>query len=279
MSVKHTKIILIAGAVLLSVLLFIAPKTKAYSNSETEKGSKPNSALSSQNANLSVYLNLAVKNLSPQNGSLAEQFLKKNEFDSLILFWDKQRRPDLAAHYAEEKSKSINTSENWMRAGDRYYYATQFTQDQSEVPLLFDCARRCYSTVLKTDKENTEAKIMLASCYVEGSSDPMKGISLLKEVEQTDSNNIKLQLSFAFFSVKSGQLDKAIKRFEKVLRTDSNYIEAYLHLADIYEQQGKTELTIQALENYGSRTTDPTSKTEISRYIEQLKKNQAKLPD
>ncbi len=41
----------------------------------------------------------------------------------------------------------------------------------------------------------------------------MKGIALLRDVEKTDSNNVKLQLTFAFFSVKSQQWDKAIKRF------------------------------------------------------------------
>jgi tetratricopeptide (TPR) repeat protein len=72
--------------------------------------------------------------------------------------------------------------------------------------------------------------------------------------------------------MKSGQLDKAIQRFEKVLRIDSNYIEAYLHIADANEQRGKTELTIKALEKYGAKTGDPTAKAEIYKYIEQLKK-------
>jgi len=52
---------------------------------------------------------------------------------------------------------------------------------------------------------------------------------------------VKLQLTFAFFSVKSQQWDKAIRRFNNVLKIDPLYIEAYLHLADAYEQQGQKE--------------------------------------
>jgi lipopolysaccharide biosynthesis regulator YciM len=112
---------------------------------------------------------------------------------------------------------------------------------------------------------------MLASCYVEGSEDPMEGIKRLREIEKTDSNNVKLQLTFAFFSVKSGQLDKAISRFNKVIAIDSNYIEAYLHLADAYEQKNETDKTIKMLEKYSAKTTDVTARIEINKYIEQLK--------
>ena len=120
--------------------------------------------------------------------------------------------------------------------------------------------------------KNVDAKIQLAACYVEGTQDPMKGITLLREVEKTDSNNVKLQLNFAFFSVKSQQWDKAIKRFEKVLQIDPLYIEAYLHLADAYEQQGDKNKTIEMLQKYASITDDAMAKQEVLKYINQLKK-------
>ncbi len=106
---------------------------------------------------------------------------------------------------------------------------------------------------------------------VESNDDPMKGISLLRKIEQIDSNNVKLQMTFALFSVKSGQLDKAISRFNKVLRIDSSAIEVYLHLADNYEKLNQTEKSIEMLEKYQTKTNDPIVKMEIGKYIEQLK--------
>ncbi len=76
-----------------------------------------------------------------------------------------------------------------------------------------------------------------------------------------------------FFSVKSGQLDKAISRFKKVIQSDSNYIEAYLHLADAFEKQKNNSKAIEMLQKYISKTNDITAKNEINNYIEQLKKN------
>jgi lipopolysaccharide biosynthesis regulator YciM len=269
MSVKHTKIILVAGAVLLFVLLYTAPKTAPH------KGKTENKAevlKADNNASVNVYLGMAEKSLPTDKKQTYDGLMKEKKTDSLENFWDLQKRPDLASVYAEEIAKASGKAEDWFKAGTRYYYSVQFIQDKTETPLLYQCAMRCFSRGLKTDPKNTDAQIMLASCFVEGSSDPMKGIGMLKEVEKTDSNNVKLQLTFAFFSKKSGQNDKALSRFKKVIQLDSAYIEAYLHMADIYEQQGNTAEAIDMLEKYGAKTPDPTEKTEINKYIQQLKK-------
>lgn len=270
MNTKKTQVILIGGSLVLLVLLFIAPKTisgHAGHNEEEHAESTVNS-----NATLDVYLNMATKNLEPSKKKELDQLIVQKKQDSAVVFWDRLKRPDLASFYEEEKAKETNTAEAWFKAGNRYYYSVQFSKDKTETPVLFQSAMRCFTKGLSLEPNNTDAKIMLAACYVEGTQDPMEGIRRLKEVEKTDSNNVKLQLTFAFFSVKSGQYDKAISRFNKVLAVDSTYIEAYLHLADAYEQQGNNEATIMALEKYASKTNDPTAKIEIDKYIQQLKK-------
>lgn len=270
MSAKKTQVLLVCGALILFVLLFIAPKT-----AQQEKPVESNATsrvTADNNANLQVYENMAVKSLGPEQKKATDRWSAGKMHDSLIAFWDNRKRPDLASVYAEQKAAAANKAALWFEAGNRYYNAVQFTEDKTETPLLYQCAIRAFSRGLNLEPGNTDARIMLASCYVEGTADPMQGISMLREVEKTDSNNVKLQLAFAFFSVKSGQLDRAIHRFNKALRADSNYIEAYLHLADAYEQQGNTVKTIEMLEQYGKRTGDPTAKAEINKYIEQLKR-------
>lgn len=270
---RKTQIGLLAIAGVLFVLLFLAPK---HSNSKTETQAP---AIKNQDANIESFLIMALKNLAPQQktayDALTEQ-VRTSKADTAWLaladFWDKQKRPDFAAFFVEKNAVKAQTSEAFSKAGDRYFYAVRFINDGNEIPALYQSAMRCYQKALEKNPSNTDAKIQLASCYVEGGQDPMKGIALLREVEKTDSNNVKLQLSFAFFSVKSQQWDKAIKRFENVLKIDPMYIEAYLHLADAYEQQGQKEKTIQMLENYASLTQDAMARQEVKKYIEQLKK-------
>lgn len=194
--------------------------------------------------------------------------------DSAIVFWDKRNRPDIAAAYARKSAELSGNAKDWIYAGQRFYYAVRFVQDPAEVAALYSNAIASLQKGLQLDPRNVDAKIDLASCYVEGTSDPMKGIGMLRELEKTDSNNVKLQMAFAAFSARSQQWDKAIRRLEKVLEIDSTYIMGWLDLADAYERNGQIEESIKALENFVQRTDDVMAKTTISEYIIKLKKSQ-----
>lgn len=272
MSTKKTQVLLVIGALVLFVLLFIAPKTISPKRGDEFGNGASQVAEINTSATIDVYVSTALKNIEPEKKQRIEKLLSTKQYDSIVVFWDKLKQPDLASYFVEEEAKKENLAQTWFKAGNRYYYAIQFLKDKTETPILYQCAMRCFKKGLVLEPTNAEAKVMLASCYVEGTQNPMQGITLLKEVEKNDSNNIKLQLSFAFFSVKSGQYDKAIVRFNKVLKIDSNYIEAYLHLADAYEQQNNVDKTIEVLSKYSAKTSDITAKTEIDNYIKQLKK-------
>lgn len=273
---RKTQIGLVAIAGVLFVLLFLAP-TKQTSK-EAEKPGLPKAE--EQTATVESFLQMVVKTLKPGEKTNYDALLSAantskvdTAFIPVAQFWDQQKRPDFASYFVEKIAERKQTAVAYFKAGDRYYYSIRFIKDNDEVPVLYQSAMRCYQKALNQDPSNVDAKIQLAACYVEGSQDPMKGITLLREVEKVDSNNVKLQLSFAFFSVKSQQWDKAITRFENVLKIDPLYIEAYLHLADVYEQQGDKNKTIEVLEKYAAATEDAMAKQEVLKYIEQIKKS------
>lgn len=273
--VRKTQIGLLITAVVLFVLLFLAPKTHSGELEAKVSDSKPTETVEG----IETFITMATKSLKPEEKSKYDALLasaKNSKVDTayvpVVEFWDKQKRPDFASYFVEQIAEKKQTSLAYSKAGDRYYYSVRFIKDNNEIPALYQSAIRCYEKAIEKDAKNIDAKIQLAACFVEDGKDPMKGIGLLREVEKTDSNNVKLQLTFAFFSVKSQQWDKAIKRFNKVLVIDPLYIEAYLHLADAYEQQGQTNKTIEMLEKYASVTDDAMAKKEVLKYIEQLKK-------
>ncbi|MGZ4049243.1 MAG: tetratricopeptide repeat protein, partial [Bacteroidia bacterium] len=195
---------------------------------------------------------------------------KKTAFENIINKLDTLRLPTVAAYYMEQAAAASPIEKNWTEAGNRYYAATRFAKE-ADRPILYSKAMECFQKSLDMDPKNVEVKISLAACYVEGSSEPMKGIGMLREVEKTDSNNVNLQLNFAFFSEKSGQWDRAIARFQKVLKIQPDFIEAYLHLADAYQQKGDKAKAIESLEKYITLVDDVTIKTEIQDYINKLK--------
>jgi tetratricopeptide (TPR) repeat protein len=274
-SVKAKQLAVIAGIVGLIVLLLFA-NTK-LPKKEERAASSEHAGNANAGARVSSLVENARKALTTEQRQKVEGLEKalttgpdkKQAFENVIAAWDTLRQPAVAAFYTEQAAIASPTEKNWEEAGRRYYMATQFL-GEAEKPLLFNKAMECFEKTLQLNPANTEAKISLAACYVEGTADPMKGISMLKEVEKTDSNNVNLQLSFAFFSEKSGQWDKAIARFKKILKIQPDFIEAYLHLADAYENKGDKKGAIESLKKYISLVDDITIKTEVQNYINQL---------
>lgn len=272
--VTKKQIAILAGSSIVIVLLLLA-NTKLPDNKEEVKNSEH---AGTQAATVTTLVENAMTALTPDQKSVIQKLEaattvatdKKTAYEKLISTCDSLRQPVAAAYFMEMAATDSPVEKNWKEAADRYFMAVRFTK-QEEHPLLYGKAMECYNKVLELNPADTDAKINLASCYVEGSTDPMKGIGMLRELEKTDSNNVNLQLNFAFFSEKSGQWDKAISRFEKVLKIKPDLIDVYLHLADAYKEKGDTQNAIKNLEKYLSLVDDDTIKAEIQNYINKLK--------
>jgi tetratricopeptide (TPR) repeat protein len=272
--VTKKQIAVLAGASIIVVLLLFA-NTKPIANQENTAQSGHAGV---SNDEITHVVEEGLASLTPTQKSDVQKLKlaldnagdKKKAFEQLISMCDSVRQPIAAAYYMEQAAIASGSEKNWAEAGKRYYTSVGFTQPAHKT-MLFSKATDCFEKALALDPGDVEAKIGLAGCYVEGSAQPMKGIALLKEVEKVDSNNVNLQLSFAFFSEKSGQWDKAIKRFEKVLAVRPDLIDVYLHMADAYRQMGDTQNAIKSLEKYITLVDDVLIKTEIQNYINQLK--------
>lgn len=275
-SVTKTQLAVISGSLLLIVLLFFANTTlpaKKEVAGDSEHAGPPMASLESLvDAAGSKLTADQKKQVAEMKTALDNASDKKTAYENIINLWDSLKQPLAAAYYMEKAADASPNEPNRMESANRYYGATRFVEGP-EKQLMYQKAIDGYQKVLDINPNNSEAKINLGACYVEGSSDPMKGIGLLREVEKTDSNNVNLQLNFAFFSERSGQWDKAIKRFEKVLAIQPDFIEAYLHLADAYQQMGEKEKAIENLEKYKNAVDDVSIKTEIQDYINKLKTN------
>jgi tetratricopeptide (TPR) repeat protein len=274
-SLNKLQITLIVFSVLLFVLLYFANKTPDLTEKSFKSTGTESTEIASFESVLKNYINSLPNDEKSKVNRLISDFEKdkiKNT-DTLVQFLGQQKQPALAAYFSELKANFTKKVNDYEIAGDRYYYSVRFLNKPEEIQIAYNCAIRSFNKVLTVLPNNIAVKIKLASCVVEGTSDPMKGISLLREVEKTDSNNVDLQLAFAAFSSKSGQIDKAISRFEKVLKLKPDYLEAYLYLADAYEKKGDKQKAISALESYSLLIEDEGAKKEIKKYINQLKEN------
>ena len=227
-------------AVTLAVLLYFAPKIASEKTLDTK-----------EDADYTAQFEGAMKSLT------AEQ---KTIFDRL----DKGLR----------KAQTDNNEEAWMASAGDFLKGARLVQEDKKA-VLYKGAISGFEKVLVFNPNNLSAKTSLGTCIVESSNllgiQPMKGITLLREVLAKDSNNIEANLQLGLFSVTSQQFGKAIDRFQKILRIDSSNIAMYVYLGDTYMQMGEKEKAIENYENYKVRVKDTLIERSIDEHITKLK--------
>jgi tetratricopeptide (TPR) repeat protein len=175
--------------------------------------------------------------------------------DSLRKQWDSQMRPGIAAEYVLQKAELSNDANAWKDAGMRFLGLASFFADSDKNSLL-QRAIACLEKANELKVNDPEIKTQLGIAYVEGSQEPMKGIGLLREAVAADSTNVDAQLSLGFFSMKSGQYDKAVKRFKTVSNLRPDLPEVNLYLADALSMSGDKKAALSVIDKLLKTTTD-----------------------
>jgi Flp pilus assembly protein TadD len=93
---------------------------------------------------------------------------------------------------------------------------------------------------------------------------------MLREVVSADPKHEMAQYNLGMLSVKSGQLDKAIDRFNTVLEINPDRSEVHYHLGNVWLQKGDTATAITEYEQFIKVATVDVS--DLIRFVETLKK-------
>ncbi len=245
------------------VIVFSLPKTKNANITDTSSQSFD----TTQTLNIQIYIE-ADNTLKKMTQDFAQKLLP---IDSIINYTKRKKMSPAFAYFNEIKYLTSPIDTNWYNIGKSYYFSSGMTKNQQEDNALLASAVRCFNRAIVLNPKNTNAKIMLASCYVQSTS-PMQGVAMLKEIEKTDSNNTLLQFQMAEFALRSNQLDKAIARYKKIIRIDSTKSDAYAYLSEIYLQKKDTLQSIQYLRKFADFISEPSLKENINEYINQLTK-------
>lgn len=197
--------------------------------------------------------------------------------DSLIAFFDMLRQPVGASYHALKRAEKTNDVDHWTEAGERFLLNAKYMGDNDRKKSWYQEARKAFEKAVELDPTDLDVKVDLGVCMIESAqimgTPPMEGIGILKSVEQQDPNNIKALINLGYFSIRSGQFDKAQERFDQVLKIDPKYADAYLYLADLHEREKKFDEAVKDLENYKSLVDDPKRIQEVDNYIQELSKN------
>jgi tetratricopeptide (TPR) repeat protein len=197
-------------------------------------------------------------------------------FEALASAWDDLRQPGIAASYYEKKANLDHAEQSYLNAAYRYFDAFKTADDTMARAHWVERAISCYEQVLKLNPENLDAKTDLGLCYAEGTGNPMKGIMLLREVITANPKHENAQLNMGFLSVKSGQYEKAMERFNNVLAINPDRADVYIYKGETALQMGKQDTAMVYFQQYMRVSKDEAMKKQVAVYIEELKKSAAR---
>lgn len=275
---RKIQIVTIAGALVLTVALYSAPR-----KSSSQKPVVTALQDQKQDFNFEELLSFQKKNLSAENLQNTENWIAQlnqpasrvnlNLYDSLAKVWDEKKMFPLSAHYYELKSEKDNSEKSFLNAAYRYFDAYKEAIDSNYKASMVDKAVKNYLKVIELNPKNLDAKTDLGVLYAEGTPEPMKGIMLLREVVAENPKHENAQLNLGFLSVKSGQFEKALERFNKVMEINPKRIDVYLYKAQTFEQMGDKQKAIEEFENYNNTSSNFEMIAEVKKHISELKGN------
>lgn len=270
MRIGNKQVLFVAGAILLSAILYFAPREQ---KSVGEKANASPSAFSFEGLLTQAKNQLKRQELEPirqVESSLSKDTTNLALLDSLGKLWDLAQFPVVSSHYFEQIALLKSGEKNWINAAYRYFDAFKTTGDSTLRSIMVGKAIESYNKVLELNPANLDAKTDLGVCYAEGTGNPMQGILMLREVVKENPEHENAQFNLGILSVRSGQMEKAAERFEKVLSINPKRVEARYILGQTYMKLGNTEKALLNLEQVKKESSDPQLIEEVNSLISQI---------
>lgn len=277
-------ITIIAAAGLIAVLYFFGNTTPPEKPSEqptakTEAADHDHAAedrfsiqseLDSAKAKLPEHAATELAELE-EKASNSSDIEKAKMYNDMAQLWLQHRNMPIAAHYYSEKAKLENSEKSLNFAGRFNLDLFYATQSHAMQDWALQNAISNFEQSLKLNPNSDTVKMALASCYIDGTSQPMQGIQLLLGIVKEEPDNIAANLMLGQLSIRSGQMDKAKERFDKVLDLEPENTEALYFLAEVYRSKGNKEKAIELLERCKKIINKPEFDKEIDNYIKSFK--------
>lgn len=265
------RILLIAICLVSIWLIFQLPKV-VIENEGRLTGSSANDSVS---VNIRDHVQ-APAEIQRSIGNLKKQFLESTENEKNAIFADSlanlyriANQYDSAAWFAERASEFFNNTGSWLKAADNYYQAYTLALDQEKQKAWAGKAQEFYGKVLTLEPDNLGAKTKMAMTYLT-SSNPMQGISLLREVLAKDPRNELALFNMGMLSIQSGQYNRAIERLEELIKVNPDHIQGQLLLGLAFMNSGDKEKARLQFERVKKMDEDPAVQATVDSYLKDL---------
>ncbi len=178
-----------------------------------------------------------------------------------------------AAAYFGAKAAKLENSEKKLNFAGQFFLELMHSDGNPEAMQLWEAneAIACFKRSLEIDPGNDSTKVLLASTYIDGTGETMQGVQMLLALTREKPDYLPANLLLGRLAIKSGQFDKAIKRYEGILQKYPDNSEALYFMAEAYKGKGDKQKAIELFEKCKKIVNKPDFTRDIDKYINSFK--------
>ncbi len=185
--------------------------------------------------------------------STGEGYIKV--LDKLLVFFQENTQLDSAAIYFEKFAEKNPNPDNWLKAGQLYFEAQTYALKPGSGEQLGEKARYFYQKLLDLNPNNLMVKTNFAMTFME-SSNPMQGITMLREVIDQEPDYVPALFNLGILSIRSNQFGRGKERFEQILKIDPKNYKAALNLGYCLAELNDKENAVKILQQVVSGSSN-----------------------
>ncbi len=165
---------------------------------------------------------------------------KQQSLESLSRSWYQFGHPVIAGHYAMLLAEEQNTDEAWSIAGSTFAIALQRSTEEKVRDFSAQNAVRCFESAISLNPDELSYRLNLALVYAEKpvKEDPMKGILMLRDLNQKYPENVSVLNNLARLGLQTGQVERALQRLESAYQLEPKNPVTVCLLAEAYRTAG-----------------------------------------
>ncbi len=240
---------LMGGAILLITGLFLLPRV-VVENTPTDRNlvnAEATAAPDPEAKHPDHHLDLPAE-MAERIAYWREQFGDKSlrasaheqALDSLTALWKPIQRWDSIATYTEQLWLRYPSDDLLARTGNAYYEALGVAASEQAASTIAPKARQYLEQAQAKEPSNLDWQVKIGMTYIP-SANPMQGIGMIREVLQENPQHRLALLNLGLLSMRSGQFDKAVERFEQLVALAPEEAKGQFYLGMAYAEAGIKE--------------------------------------
>lgn len=274
---KRSQLILVAVGIIAVAGLFALPKVvvdnedgpSGISQEDSSPASEAADPLAMHEVEISPVqaeeiesLKLKISADSPENEFISSSERLGEIYKGLSKF-------DSAGYFLGLAADKFPSQELSEKTGNAYYEAFGFALDTDKVSFTADQTRKYLGQVLDKDPTRLDLKTKVAMTYV-SSSNPMQGITMLREVLAEEPTNEDGLFNMGILSMQSGQYKRATERFEELIQYHPSNLQGQFYLGVSYFEANQKNKAKAQFERVKEMTQDEMILGSIQSYLDKL---------